>query len=109
VAAEHVVDTPALMQHHNPWPGPGSNRPRRHDGATIDDDVNRTRFHVRHASDRISATRRDMQNSSNGGPQGPRSTPMTLGLASVDEWMAFVKDSEGNTIGLASHHMPEHF
>jgi len=50
-----------------------------------------------------------MENSPNGGPQGPRGTPMTLGLAGVDEWLAFVNDSEGNTIGLASHHMPEHF
>jgi methylmalonyl-CoA/ethylmalonyl-CoA epimerase len=26
-----------------------------------------------------------------------------LGPAGTDEWMAFVKDSEGNTIGLVSH------
>jgi hypothetical protein len=25
----------------------------------------------------------------------------------MDEWMAFVKDSEGNTVGLVSHHRPE--
>lgn len=28
----------------------------------------------------------------------------TFGAAEHDEWMAFVKDSEGNTIGLASRH-----
>jgi methylmalonyl-CoA/ethylmalonyl-CoA epimerase len=27
-----------------------------------------------------------------------------LGPAGTDEWMAFVKDSEGNTVGLVSHH-----
>jgi methylmalonyl-CoA/ethylmalonyl-CoA epimerase len=27
----------------------------------------------------------------------------TLGPAGMDEWMAFVKDSEGNTIGLVSY------
>jgi methylmalonyl-CoA/ethylmalonyl-CoA epimerase len=27
----------------------------------------------------------------------------TLGPAGTDEWMAFVKDSEGNVIGLVSH------
>lgn len=27
----------------------------------------------------------------------------TLGPAGTDEWMAFVKDSEGNTVGLVSH------
>ena len=32
----------------------------------------------------------------------------SLGPAGMDEWMAFVKDSEGNTVGLASHHEPEH-
>jgi methylmalonyl-CoA/ethylmalonyl-CoA epimerase len=32
----------------------------------------------------------------------------SLGPAGMDEWMAFVKDSEGNTIGLVSHHKPEH-
>jgi methylmalonyl-CoA/ethylmalonyl-CoA epimerase len=31
-----------------------------------------------------------------------------LGPAGMDEWMAFVKDSEGNTVGLVSHHKPEH-
>lgn len=31
-----------------------------------------------------------------------------LGPAGMDEWMAFVKDSEGNTVGLVSHHEPEH-
>jgi methylmalonyl-CoA/ethylmalonyl-CoA epimerase len=31
-----------------------------------------------------------------------------LGPAGTDEWMAFVKDSEGNTVGLVSHHKPEH-
>ena len=30
-----------------------------------------------------------------------------LGPAGMDEWMAFVKDSEGNTVGLISHHKPE--
>jgi small subunit ribosomal protein S16 len=33
---------------------------------------------------------------------------MTLGLAGMNEWVAFVKDSEGNTIALVGHHMPEH-
>jgi hypothetical protein len=33
---------------------------------------------------------------------------MTSGLAGMDEWMAFVKDSEGTTISLVSHRMPEH-
>jgi methylmalonyl-CoA/ethylmalonyl-CoA epimerase len=28
----------------------------------------------------------------------------TFGAAEHDEWMAFIKDSEGNTIGLASRH-----
>jgi methylmalonyl-CoA/ethylmalonyl-CoA epimerase len=28
----------------------------------------------------------------------------SLGPAGTDEWMAFVKDSEGNTVGLVSHH-----
>jgi methylmalonyl-CoA/ethylmalonyl-CoA epimerase len=32
----------------------------------------------------------------------------SLGPAGMDEWMAFVKDSEGNTVGLVSHHLPEH-
>jgi methylmalonyl-CoA/ethylmalonyl-CoA epimerase len=32
----------------------------------------------------------------------------SLGPAGMDEWMAFVKDSEGNTVGLVSHHEPEH-
>jgi methylmalonyl-CoA/ethylmalonyl-CoA epimerase len=31
-----------------------------------------------------------------------------LGPSGTDEWMAFVKDSEGNTVGLVSHHKPEH-
>ena len=31
----------------------------------------------------------------------------SLGPAGMDEWMAFVKDSEGNTLGLVSHHQPE--
>jgi methylmalonyl-CoA/ethylmalonyl-CoA epimerase len=31
----------------------------------------------------------------------------SLGPAGMDEWMAFVKDSEGNTVGLVSHHQPE--
>jgi methylmalonyl-CoA/ethylmalonyl-CoA epimerase len=165
------------MQHHNPWPGPGSNRPSRHDGATIDDDVDRPRFHVRHASDCIPATRRDMQHADdlprartfyerllNTQPAGLFDPPGllffrsgsvrllleqaatsaliyfkvddvratleslradgveivaepqlifshaddSLGPAGMDEWMAFVKDSEGNTIGLVSHHKPEH-
>ena len=30
-----------------------------------------------------------------------------LGPAGMEEWMAFVKDSEGNTVGLISHHKPE--
>jgi methylmalonyl-CoA/ethylmalonyl-CoA epimerase len=29
-----------------------------------------------------------------------------LGPAGTDEWMAFVKDSEGNTLGLVSHLAP---
>ena len=33
-------------------------------------------------------------------------TDDTLGPAGTDEWMAFVEDSEGNTIGLVSHHHP---
>jgi methylmalonyl-CoA/ethylmalonyl-CoA epimerase len=32
----------------------------------------------------------------------------SLGPSGMDEWMAFVKDSEGNTVGLVSHHKPEH-
>ena len=35
-------------------------------------------------------------------------TDDNLGPAGADEWMAFVKDSEGNTVGLVSHHRPEH-
>jgi methylmalonyl-CoA/ethylmalonyl-CoA epimerase len=31
-----------------------------------------------------------------------------LGPAGTDEWMAFVKDSEGNTVGLVSHYQREH-
>ncbi|HEV7185718.1 MAG: VOC family protein [Actinomycetales bacterium] len=31
----------------------------------------------------------------------------TLGPAGTDEWMAFIEDSEGNTIGLVSHE-PRH-
>ena len=27
----------------------------------------------------------------------------TLGPAGTDEWMAFIKDNEGNTVGLVSH------
>ena len=34
-------------------------------------------------------------------------TDDSLGPAGMDEWMAFVKDSEGNTVGLVSHHKPE--
>jgi methylmalonyl-CoA/ethylmalonyl-CoA epimerase len=30
-----------------------------------------------------------------------------LGPAGTDEWMAFVEDSEGNTLGLVSHHTAE--
>jgi methylmalonyl-CoA/ethylmalonyl-CoA epimerase len=30
-----------------------------------------------------------------------------IGPAGMDEWMAFVRDSEHNTIGLVSHHPPE--
>jgi methylmalonyl-CoA/ethylmalonyl-CoA epimerase len=29
-----------------------------------------------------------------------------LGPAGADEWMAFIKDSEGNTVGLVSHTAP---
>ena len=36
-----------------------------------------------------------------------RHTDDRLGPAGMDEWMAFVKDSEGNTVGLVSHHKPE--
>ena len=36
-----------------------------------------------------------------------RHTDDRLGPAGMDEWMAFVKDSEGNTVGLVSHHRPE--
>ncbi len=31
----------------------------------------------------------------------------TLGPAGTDEWMAFIRDSEGNTVGLVSHE-PRH-
>ena len=34
-------------------------------------------------------------------------TDDTLGPAGTDEWMAFVEDSEGNTVGLISHE-PRH-
>jgi methylmalonyl-CoA/ethylmalonyl-CoA epimerase len=30
-----------------------------------------------------------------------------LGPAGTDEWMAFIRDSEGNTVGLVSHRPPE--
>jgi len=30
-------------------------------------------------------------------------TDETLGPAGTDEWMSFIRDSEGNTIGLVSH------
>lgn len=30
----------------------------------------------------------------------------TLGPAGTDEWMAFVRDTEGNLVGLVSHHEP---
>ncbi|MET1085808.1 MAG: VOC family protein [Arthrobacter sp.] len=30
----------------------------------------------------------------------------TLGPAGMDEWMAFIRDSEGNTVGLVSRHPP---
>jgi methylmalonyl-CoA/ethylmalonyl-CoA epimerase len=30
-----------------------------------------------------------------------------LGPAGTDEWMAFVRDSEGNTVGLVSHEPPD--
>lgn len=30
-------------------------------------------------------------------------TDDTIGPAGADEWMAFIKDSEGNTVGLVSH------
>jgi methylmalonyl-CoA/ethylmalonyl-CoA epimerase len=33
-----------------------------------------------------------------------RHTDDSLGPAGMEEWMAFVKDSEGNTVGLVSHH-----
>jgi len=36
-----------------------------------------------------------------------RHTDDRLGPAGMDEWMAFVNDSEGNTVGLVSHHRPE--
>jgi predicted enzyme related to lactoylglutathione lyase len=36
-----------------------------------------------------------------------RHTDDRLGPTGMDEWMAFVKDSEGNTVGLVSHHKPE--
>ncbi len=31
----------------------------------------------------------------------------TFGPAGSDEWMAFITDSEGNLVGLASQHAPE--
>jgi len=31
----------------------------------------------------------------------------SLGPAGMDEWMAFLKDSEDNTVGSISHHKPE--
>jgi methylmalonyl-CoA/ethylmalonyl-CoA epimerase len=31
----------------------------------------------------------------------------TLGPAGTDEWMAFIRDSEGNLVGLVSHHPTE--
>jgi methylmalonyl-CoA/ethylmalonyl-CoA epimerase len=34
-------------------------------------------------------------------------TDDTLGPAGTDEWMAFIRDSEGNTLGLVSHE-PRH-
>jgi methylmalonyl-CoA/ethylmalonyl-CoA epimerase len=34
-------------------------------------------------------------------------TDDTLGPAGTDEWMAFIRDSEGNIVGLASHE-PRH-
>jgi methylmalonyl-CoA/ethylmalonyl-CoA epimerase len=34
-------------------------------------------------------------------------TDDTLGPAGTDEWMAFIRDSEGNTVGLVSHE-PRH-
>ena len=30
----------------------------------------------------------------------------SLGPAGTDEWMAFIKDTEGNTVGLVSRHSP---
>jgi hypothetical protein len=39
--------------------------------------------------------------------QAPEASDDSLGPAGMDEWMAFLKDSEGNTIGLISHHKPE--
>lgn len=30
----------------------------------------------------------------------------TLGPAGSDEWMAFIRDSEGNTVGLVEHRRP---
>ena len=30
-----------------------------------------------------------------------------LGPEGTDEWMAFIRDSEGNLVGLMSHHHPE--
>ncbi len=30
----------------------------------------------------------------------------TLGPAGTDEWMSFIRDSEGNTVGLVSRHPP---
>ncbi len=42
-------------------------------------------------------------------PAGPGRTgrPDALGPAGTDEWMAFIRDSEGNTVGLVSHE-PRH-
>jgi methylmalonyl-CoA/ethylmalonyl-CoA epimerase len=34
-------------------------------------------------------------------------TDDTLGPAGTDEWMGFIRDSEGNTVGLVSHE-PRH-
>jgi methylmalonyl-CoA/ethylmalonyl-CoA epimerase len=31
----------------------------------------------------------------------------TLGPAGTDEWMAFVRDSEANLVGLVSRHAPD--
>ncbi|UZX05227.1 methylmalonyl-CoA epimerase [Arthrobacter sp. CDRTa11] len=34
-------------------------------------------------------------------------TDSTLGPAGTDEWHAFIRDSEGNTVGLVSHLTPD--